>query len=253
MACPNLSQELLQAYIDRQLDAREQKQVERHLAACGDCARERDALLALRETLRGGAPYFAAPVGLRERIRSRVARPEPVTPRRLTPMTLLAAAAVLLISLPVGYFKFYEPRHESTEKQVVARHLHSFQPGCRPPFTSSDPAGIGIFFQRTLGYVPPVPSLTTGGFELIGARIDFIKRRPVGALLYQQKNHIIQLFVWPQDKNITARKNMTVNGRQIVHWSDQAWEFWAISDLSAQELQKFAALYQETTDQMAIH
>ena len=70
---------------------------------------------------------------------------------------------------------------------------------------------------------------------------------PVAALVYKQRLHYINLFVWPA----TARQNERVaaevrGGYNLVHWTQGGMTFWAVSDLALDELRIFVALLGKT-------
>jgi anti-sigma factor RsiW len=64
-------------------------------------------------------------------------------------------------------------------------------------------------------------------------------------LIFQRRQHVINLFVWPSAGNQTNKPSVLArNGFNLVHWSTGGLEYWAVSDLNAAELQDFARLYQ---------
>lgn len=67
----------IQAYVDGELDGAPLQLVEEHIDRCEGCARLAGRLLMLSQSL-GAIPPHAAPVGLRERVMSAVARAEGV-------------------------------------------------------------------------------------------------------------------------------------------------------------------------------
>ena len=94
-----------------------------------------------------------------------------------------------------------------------------------------------------MDFSPPVQDLAQRGFPLLGGRLDYINRRPVAALVYGRKQHIINLYVWPDGDK--AQSPDTVRSRQgfnMVGWTESGMRFWAISDLATDELRTFAKL-----------
>ena len=67
MSCARVRQ-VLDALVDRELDAATEREIETHLAGCPDCARMKAERAALSGQLRAGAPYFGAPDRLRDAI-----------------------------------------------------------------------------------------------------------------------------------------------------------------------------------------
>ena len=82
--------------------------------------------------------------------------------------------------------------------------------------------------------------MSAAGFELAGGRLDYLDNRPVAALVYRSRQHVINLFVWPAD-NLGGQHVASKNGYNVVGWSRSGMTFWAISDINAAELRTFAA------------
>lgn len=113
------------------------------------------------------------------------------------------------------------------------------------------------WFNRKVDFPPPVYDLARQDFCLLGGRVEYLDRRQVAALMYQRREHVINLFIWPAAENheprpagsqakplfpISAR---TSRGYNLVHWTQGGMDFWAVSDLNAWELNEFVRLLQE--------
>ena len=65
------TQELIPAYIDRELEAWKNVVVENHFSACEACGSKHEDHLNLRRTIRNDARYFTAPDDLKIMIRKK--------------------------------------------------------------------------------------------------------------------------------------------------------------------------------------
>jgi anti-sigma factor RsiW len=92
---------------------------------------------------------------------------------------------------------------------------------------------------------PPVIDLTAQGFTLIGGRLDYVDARAIGAIVYRRRSHVINLFV--AQTPVTERraaKTETIQGFNIRRWSDRGLNYWAVSDLAADELAEFVEKFE---------
>ncbi len=259
MHCNDNARELLHAFVDGQLDSATHHQVEKHLAQCEECARERDALLALHELLQQKMPYHKAPVGLAERIKLAAETP-PVLERpkvfRRRAMAL-AAAAVIFICLCRVYFEFHRAHPEigtrqqiaTIEHDIVALHQQGASQGPLVDLASSDPQTIQRFLAEKLSYKPVVPDLARDGFVLAGARVSHLDRKDVATLIYRHNQHVISFFLWPAgESNYRHERYRAEQSYQLAYWAAGGMHCWLVSDLDAQETKVFAGLLEKSLE-----
>jgi anti-sigma factor RsiW len=67
----------------------------------------------------------------------------------------------------------------------------------------------------------------------------------VAALVYRHDKHPINLFVFPTKEPDGVSEAKTRNGYNILHWTQQGFAFWAVSDLNAAELRDFEAVIEQ--------
>ena len=107
---------------------------------------------------------------------------------------------------------------------------------------TSDQHTVKPWFNGKLDVAPPVIDLTAEGFTLLGGRLDYIDGEPVASVVYRRRKHVINLFVAQRlGAAHAAAKSETIQGYNVRHWTEQGLDFWAVSDLAADELDEFVA------------
>ena len=107
---------------------------------------------------------------------------------------------------------------------------------------SSDQHTVKPWFNGKLDYSPPVPDFTTQGFPLLGGRLDYVGGRPVAALVYGRRQHVINVLLWPAIAAAEGPSVRTRQGYHLLHWTAGDYTWWVASDLGLSELQEFAGL-----------
>jgi anti-sigma factor RsiW len=236
---------MLQGYLDGELDLAGSLEIERHLSGCQACSQNHQQYRLVRTAINGRVPYFEAPSDLRRRIRSSIrsaSRAEKGSFLRRLQWKILwvpaAAAIVVFAALPY----LMRPAAESLLAQdIVTAHVRSLMPGHLTDVLSSDQHTVKPWFNGRLDFSPPVKDLAAQGFPLVGGRMDYIGRRPVAALVYQRRKHLINLFVWPsQSGDSGAGPTVTQNGYRVIRWSQSGMTYWAVSDVGEADLREFA-------------
>ncbi|HEX5385541.1 MAG TPA: anti-sigma factor [Gemmatimonadales bacterium] len=244
----------LTAYVDGELDSVAVAGVEAHLKTCAACAAEVERERQVHAALQMHVAPVRAPAHLRAGIVDAVRDARTVRTARAPGMGRLARwgamAAVITLAAAGGYVAggrgwsaqaIAGRRSDLLADELLAAHIRSLQPGHLTDVPSSEHHTVKPWFAGKLDFSPPVPSLDSLGFRLLGGRLDYVNDHPAAALAYARRQHIINLFLWPADSTSPPREE-TARGYQSVHGAAGGAAYWAISDLNAAELRQFAEL-----------
>jgi anti-sigma factor RsiW len=236
---------LLHGYIDGELDLVRTLHVERHLRECSACAHAHDQQQVLRSALRDSALYFTPPQPLESRIRAAARRVSNTDARTwgwpwrwLSLGAASSCVAIVLWSVMPLLIGSSAPDHALQE--LVAGHVRSLMVDHLTDVTSSDSHTVKPWFEGKLDFSPPVPELTMQGFRLVGGRLEYLGGRPVAALVYQRRQHVINLFMWPAEPEVDGDETVTTRqGYHLAHWHMSGMSYWAVSNLNQAELHEF--------------
>ncbi|HLJ65678.1 MAG TPA: anti-sigma factor [Stellaceae bacterium] len=237
------TRELRHLFIDGEIDPLEAPQVEAHLAACVTCRRLYDEEHAMSAALRTHAKRWPVPPALRTAI-ERALREKDATPflRRWQPLAA-AASLVLAITLSSSLTALYlQPSPgDSLAQEVVASHIRSLMADHLTDIASSDQHTVKPWFDGKIDVAPPVIDLGAEGFPLLGGRLDYLDHRPVAALVYGRRKHVINVLVQPTEGSNSHEgdDHFSRQGYNLVHLVRNDLDFWAVSDLDAAELTSF--------------
>ncbi len=237
----------LDAYLDGELAAPDAAELEQHLRACPECSRLERRRRALSTALRDELPRFPAPDTLRAGVRAGARAEAGRRARRRAPSwgTLAVAASLALVAFGSRQLALRGAAGEAITNQVLASHVRSLMPGHLTDVLSSDQHTVKPWFNGKLDFSPPVYDFAGAGFPLVGGRLEYVDGRPVAALAYSRRQHVISVFVWPADQGRTARPRATTRqGYHLLHWATPAYAYWVVSDLGLAELGDFVALLQ---------
>jgi anti-sigma factor RsiW len=247
------SQNLMSAYLDGELDAAAAQQMLLHLANCPAChalSEEMHAeMLGVRSTVRQYGTRYTAPAHLQYRIQAalRTSAPAPASRRPLASLPwrwiTLAIAGVSSTAFAVllSMYLALPSSSELLDQELVASHFRSLMPDHLADVASSDQHTVKPWFAGKLDFSPPVYDLAQQGFALIGGRLDYIHGRPVAALAYRHRLHVLNLYLWPdQQLRDTLPSAASRQGYQVLHWTQMGMHFAAVSDMNAQDVAEFS-------------
>ena len=250
MSCDDV-QNILDGYFDGEIDLSRSLEIERHLAECADCSHALDEMRSLRSALTAAHLSFDAPEGLTKRIRKTLPREtgrNPIAHLRVS-YVLVAAAAIACVGIVLwrGPFFFGRSTSEGTlADQIIQSHIRSLMPNHLTDVPSTDQHTVKPWFNGKVDYSPSVKDLSSAGFPLVGGRLDYIGDRAVAVLVYQRRQHVINLFTWPLSRSPASELSQsTMQGYHMLPWHDGQMEFCAVSDLNLEELEQFSRIYQE--------
>jgi len=241
----------LSPFLDDELDPVASRAVAEHLRTCASCAAALASAQRQRSALRSGLEYHRAPETLHARVlRDRVAGAgwSRTVPAAMRPSVWrwLPAAAVLVGVVGGAWWLGSLSSGSSLEalgRDVVASHARSLMADHLTDVPSTDQHTVKPWFAGKLDFSPPVQDLASDGFPLVGGRLDYLDGRPVAALVYMRRLHVINVFVWPTTgADRAAAPAATRQGYHVLHGVRGQMTFWVVSDLNADELAQFARL-----------
>jgi anti-sigma factor RsiW len=243
---------LLHALIDGELDAGHAREVEAHIEGCAHCAALMTEYREIRQAMAETDLRYKAPPALRRRIEEALPqpqalpRPQAVPSRRAVLRGFAMGSAVsALAATGLVAIVLRNDDQQRIEAEVVSAHLRSLQAGHLTDVISTDQHTVKPWFNGKLDVSPPVIDLTAQGFTLIGGRLDYVDARAIGAVVYKRRQHVINLFVaQTADTELRAAKTNTLQGFNIRRWSDRGLNYWAVSDLGADELAEFGEKFE---------
>jgi anti-sigma factor RsiW len=236
----------LNAYIDGELDPAHALEFEQRLAADPALAAAHARIAALRGAVRERVPREQASPQLRRRVAA-LARPQPAPGWRAlaasVAVAFVAGSAATWVALgPAGQGSVATPVAPPTVVEpLVASHMRSLMASQPIDVASSDRHTVKPWFNGKLPASPRVVDLASQGFPLVGGRIDVIGLTPAPTLVYRHRLHVISLTALPA--KLGAAPPRAIDGYNIVDWTDGGITYWAVSDLSAPELEDFARAF----------
>ncbi|MBA5639153.1 anti-sigma factor [Duganella sp. LX20W] len=281
------SQHWMAAWLDGELDPAGALQLESHLAGCAACRAALAQLKALRSAVAQEATRHAAPPHLRQRISAALQQqerrqeqeqqrrqeqrlreqvqvqeqeqqPQAQPPARRTarfprwPWAWInlgaAVASTAAFAVTLALYLAQPSPTEQLDQELVASHFRSLMPDHLTDVASTDQHTVKPWFAGKLDFAPPVTDLAPQGYALIGGRLDYIGQRPVAALAYRHRKHVLNLYVWPvATARATAPQASARQGYQLLHWTRNGMQYAAISDMGAPDLAQFAQLFSAST------
>jgi anti-sigma factor RsiW len=238
---------LLHALMDGELDAGHAREVEEHIAGCPACAAQLAAYREMSQAMATAKMKYTAPLALRRRIEASLPQTRAPSRRAVLRGFAFGSAVSAIAATGLVAVVLREDELQRVQSEIVSAHLRSLQAGHLTDVISTDQHTVKPWFNGKLDVSPPVIDLTAQGFTLIGGRLDYVDARAIGAVVYKRRAHVINLFV-AQTSNTERRaaKIETLQGFNIRCWRDRGLNFWAVSDLGADELAEFGDKFEST-------
>jgi anti-sigma factor RsiW len=191
------ARQLIPAWVDQELSARDVAALERHMKVCADCAaegaRHRSFVKGLRESL----PRTSIPADVKARVMAGLspqaspARPEPQNfSWRWMRSGALAAALSMVLALvlmrpqgaPDVWTQFYRDDHQA----------HSQGPAQLQIRSASAPA-VSAWLSQSVGHPVHVPMMKDA--KLLGGRLSVLRGQALASVVYRSDGKPLSLFV----------------------------------------------------------
>jgi len=241
---------VLDAFHDQELSPAERAAVQSHLDECAQCRTKYETLARTSQLVKEGAVRYPAPDVLKARIRGALLQQEAddraPAGGGLPWFWLVAAGLAIAVASSGATLGLLRRGSESaaTADQVLASHLRSLMPNHLVDVASTDQHNVKPWFNGRIDLSPQVPPLDSAGFPLVGGRLDYVVNRPVATVVYSRRQHVINVYSWPEAGPDASESKSAAHGYHLVHWRSGGVAFWAVSDLNSAELAQFVTLFE---------
>lgn len=239
---------LLHALADGELDAATALALERQMASDPALAAEHARIVALKTAFQALPPQQPSPQLLARIEELHHAGTPLAAPARRSDQSFdwRALAASILVTAFLAssatYWATQGPAPQGFASEIAGSHRRSLLAASAVDVASSDRHTVKPWLDARIGVSPPAVDLSAVGYALVGGRVEVIDGKPVPALVYQLRKHLITLIAIPQDQPApqAGTPDLSAGGFPIVRWSDGTFSYWAVSDIGRDELQQFA-------------
>jgi anti-sigma factor RsiW len=235
---------LVHAYLDGELDAANALAIAQRMSTKSALAAEGERIKALQRLIHERLPREPAPPGLHARIEASIGGLR--RPRAQPSWRALAASIVLtaMVASSSTWFIAGAPPENTVADSLVSDHIRALMAPQPTDVVSSDRHTVKPWFNGRIPESPRVVDLAKADFPLVGGRLDVVGQTPVPTLVYRHDKHLISLTEMPAESHIELAKiPRTINGYNLVHWTENGVSYWAISDLAVAQLEEVARLF----------
>lgn len=247
------AENMLAAYIDKELSLSEAADFEQHLNSCAECQNAYKVQTAVIHLLKNNAAYFTATAQFSKRLEASL--PLELTAKNakynwnfdwlqvwlgngVSKSAMMTSFAALILSISI--FLATPSGQQKLTEELTASHVRSLQADHLSDVISTDQHTVKPWFNGKLDFAPPAIDLTNVGFPIEGGRLDYIDGKTVAVIIYRHNKHPINLYVWPSTRSDSTVQISTRNGYNLTHWVIGNMNYWAVSDLDAGKLDSFS-------------
>jgi anti-sigma factor RsiW len=250
---PETARVLLHAFIDGELDAASTIELRTQIDASPALRQELARLSALQSSVQTLATRFNAPPPLTHRLFAvrpaaqpeRINRAIPSWWRTLAIGTTATAMALLVWNLSSSFVD--RGNKPALLEEVVSAHVRSLMADHLTDLTSAERHSVKPWLSNRLDFAPPVHDFASEGFSLLGGRLDYIDGKPVAAIVYRHRQHLINVFVWPSaEGNDSSIGISNHRGYNSTNFNSAGMSYWIVSDLNPDDLRKLTTLLQRS-------
>ncbi|MGD8783652.1 MAG: zf-HC2 domain-containing protein [Thioalkalispiraceae bacterium] len=252
------AQNLLDAYLDQQLDAANSLRIEQHLKGCMYCAREFQEMQNLKQLIQDNIEPYSAPDELQINILNKLTDTQKIESdtnchQHKILKYGLSFAASLLIAFFLGLSFYQHNQEERLVNDILAEHTRAINANRYADISSSQADTIISWFTNKLNYSPRVFNFSDYGFKLTGGRLDSVQDQNIATVSYQIDHSLINVYTWPSpDIDDAVQESHDKHGYNILYWCQNNMNYWIISNTDSQHVKKLAELIKHKLDEHAI-
>jgi anti-sigma factor RsiW len=239
----------LDAFVDGELEAGVEHQLQEHLRGCLACQGTVWEIREFRSLFRRHARRFKAPLQLRAKVLGITNRYRAKESFSLLRYAWIGAVAVLLLGLAAGFLALDSDHDEELSREAVADYSESISGEPLAELASADFGVLKPWFSNQIGFSPPAINLSDYGYELKGGRVALLDKRAVVALVYKRGDDVLIIYCWPPKRVAVSYSQRSVDGCRVYLWCNSQCNYVLVERSDDPKISKFVDSFQDQPDQ----
>jgi anti-sigma factor RsiW len=235
----------LDAYLDGELPADEERLLREHLRECPACAADALDRMQRKRAVQAAGLRFAPDPAFRARVRESIAARQPARRRWAwleVAVPIVAAIALVAALWSVHYRDALRQRQLLSE--LIDQHVSTLASANPVDVVSSDRHTVKPWFEGKVPFTFDLPELQDTPFTLVGGRAVYIHQSPAAELIFRVRLHQISIFIFQPH---APAECSSAQAKPALSFHVRPWErdglcYFAVGDVAGDELNQLAGL-----------
>jgi len=241
--------EKLDAYLDGELTADDERQLRAHLRECAACAADALQRLQMKRSVNAAGARFSPSPEFRARVEQSIRKKS--RPSRMwnwVPALAVLMIAVLGVSLWTMHFRTHM-RERQLVSELIDQHVATLASSNPVDVVSTDRHTVKPWFEGKLPFTFDLPELQGTPYMLVGGRLSYVNQTPLAELLFRIRQHQLSVFIFQMSEANGACRNVeqSAHSFHIRSWSSDGLCYAAVGDVNADDLNALATLMKAPT------
>ena len=234
----------LDAYLDGELTADEERRLRQHLRECATCAADALDRLQMKRTVQAAGVRFTPDAAFRAHVHQSI-RTKRSKSRAWNWAPALAMIVVTLLGviLWANHFRAHV-RERQLVRELIDQHVTTLASANPVDVISSDRHTVKPWFEGKVPFTFDLPELQGTPFTLVGGRKSYVNQTPAAELLFRLRQHQLSVFIFQEGGENGECRN-ALQAAYSFHarsWSDDGLCYFAVGDVNADDLNALAKL-----------
>lgn len=237
--------EKLDAYLDGELAAADERALREHLPGCSACAADTLERLQTKRSIQSEGLRFVPDPAFRARIQSNLAGARPAWRSWQWFPVLAAVAAVLIVGAVYVTYNRDRLREWQLTSELVDLHVATLASSTPVDVVSTDRHTVKPWFAGKIPFTFNLPELEGSPFTLVGGRVSYLHQSPGAQLIFRVRQHQVSVFIF-QDRALEGMRSgeagLTHLSFGVRSWSRNGLRYFVIGDVNREDLDKLSNL-----------
>lgn len=130
-------------------------------------------------------------------------------------------------------------------KEIAAAHQRAMLAGELVDVPAANAPALQTWLTGRSTVRIALEDLAADGFEIKGARLEYLRNRPTVAIAYEKKGEAVTLFMLPMSEATSVALSGQRNGQHVLGWSDDRYAYFAVSKLELDQLERLERSFTE--------